>query len=208
MDKKPLYQWAKAQKLLRSEKAVLRQLVHFCNPGTMETWGTVPALAEEVTYSERKVQYALRNLEQLGLIASTGRNHRTPARRLVPIYRLTPGELPPSNSGDRIAPKGMSDLHRQGRSHVHPHMKEPEKIFKGRIEARKGTVPAWLRADFVAAQDEAWVRSCIDPCLWNADEATLQPERDIAGDKILRDAKYVLRKHGIQLLGKDGHARA
>lgn len=208
MQKKRLYEWVKAQSLPRPEKAVLRQLAHFADAQTGEAWATISALADEVDYCERKVQYALRALERDGIIENTGRTHRNQQRRLIPIYRLAlPQAFAAPPTGEGVAPHFPAPMRPSGRTCVHPHKKNPEIHLSNERAVRKGSVPPELRAHFAAYRDEGWTRAYIDPCIWHEASRALEPIRETAGDRILRDARWVLREQDVQVLGVNGHVR-
>jgi hypothetical protein len=206
LSKKTLYNRAKTFALPRPEKAVLRQLIHFADERTGEVWATVPALADETDYCERKVQYALRALEEAGAIEYTGRKHRNHARRLVPIYRLTFGEwiLHRSLSGETAAPEAPSDLHPHGRTLMHPHKKTSEnKISKEIMQVRKtGDVPLWLRDEFVKDRGERWAASYIDHCHWFSKANELRPTTMVAAKRI-QEARRVLERFKITVCGPE-----
>jgi DNA-binding transcriptional ArsR family regulator len=196
LSKKHLYDWAKALGLPRPEKALLRQLIHFADSRSGEVWATVPVLAEEIDYSERKVQYALRSLEELGAIIDTGRKHRNQTRRLVPIYRLSDTSLFRAETGEQHAPGASTGLRPYGRSFVHPHKKNSENNISKEIGGVTGNVPGWLRDAFVVDRGEAWTASYVDSCTWFDDERALRPRTGMASQR-LRDAQRLLKSFGI-----------
>ncbi len=63
--------------------------------------------------------------------------------------------------------------------------------------------PEEVRQAFVDAKGEEWTRSYVDPCAWqDVPERALIPHTTMAGQKLVREARAVLAKLNLTVLGK------
>ena len=91
--KKPLLDWVDAQRGLSTrDKFVLQKAASFTDDDCL-AWFKVDTVAQQTNGSKRATQYALRRLEDAGLIMQSGRTHRlSGTTRSVPIYIVAPYE--------------------------------------------------------------------------------------------------------------------
>jgi hypothetical protein len=204
MNKKPLYDWAKSQKLPRPEKAVLKAMVGFTTRSDGQVWVKVPSLVEETDYCERRVQYALRALTSENLITDTGRRHRSRSGGFVPIYQLHIGA---AALGEDHAPDGLAEMHPLGCKELHPDRKHSQNTSIG-SKMMKGNVPAALLHDFAQQVSSDLTRKYLS--FADLDEAAglLLPKSDIAGAEIWRAGRRFFVDRGIRILKRDGSFHA
>lgn len=69
---------------------------------------------------------------------------------------------------------------------------------------REGNVPDWLKSEFLGSFAETWVRAWLVPCTWDAENNTLLPRTNVAGDRLMREGKFLLDRHGVTVLRRFG----
>lgn len=63
--------------------------------------------------------------------------------------------------------------------------------------------PKEVREAFVAEKGEEWTRTYLDPCTWqDVPERALIPRTNYAGQKLVREARPILAKLNLTVLGK------
>lgn len=80
------------------------------------------------------------------------------------------------------------------------YLRNSQSIAPGSPRLPEGNVPNWLQSEFLGSFAETWVRAWLVPCIWDAETSTLLPRTNVAGDRLMREGKFLLDQHGVTVL--------
>lgn len=195
MHKRQLYLWAKSLNLAFRHHVILKELIHLTDDCTFEVWATVEKLAEESRSSERRVQYALSDFRNDGLIIDTNRHHRTRRGGRVPIYRVAPDLVISSSSEGAEAAPRLHALHPRDRSFVHPQNRTLEnKISKETwLDLATNRLPEELNLDFRHRYGDKKFTSVLCDADWDLTERAIICWSGQAAKKLRDECSSFLR---------------